>query len=99
MKPLAVLNADRRRKRAARPAPNRAVADRANRSLAVGERAHPSQALAENDAKDSNRDSYAIPSRILKPNIYYEGHNFAHEVVAAQAASIVTSVGRGSCES
>jgi cell division protein FtsQ len=50
--------------------------------------------LAENDAKDSKRDSYAIPSRILKPNIYYEGHNFALQVVAAQPASIFSSAGR-----
>lgn len=92
----AAVSADRRRMRAARPACDRADAPARIVRFAAREGALPSAALAKNDAKDSKRDSYAIPWRILKPNIYYEGHNFARQVVAAPAASIFTSVGRGS---
>lgn len=83
MKPLAVARTDRRRERAAPFALNCGRAGSFDRPLALSERAPASQALAENDAKDSKGDSYAIPWRILKPNIYYRAHNFAHRVVAA----------------
>ena len=80
MKSLAVIGTDGRTEGVPRLASNRGSL---NRPLAANARAAGSEALTENDAKDSKRDSYAIPSRILKPNIYYEAHNFAHQVVAA----------------
>lgn len=83
MKPLAVVSADQRTERAMRPGLNPWPSQVRESPLAVSKRPHGSEASAENDAKDSKRDSYAIPSRILKPNIYYEAHNFAHQVVAA----------------
>jgi hypothetical protein len=83
MRPLAVVGTDRRREQAARLAPNRGRPGSLNRPLAADERPPASQALTEYDAKDSKGDSYAIPWGILKPNIYYKAHNFAHRVVAA----------------
>jgi len=77
MKPLAVFLTDQWTERAARPGPNHCRRGSQDPALALSIRCAASQALAENDAKDSKGDSYAIPWRILKPNIYYKAHNFA----------------------
>jgi hypothetical protein len=77
MKPLAVMDK--------RPADRAGGAPRgesrpfgfAKPAFASNYRARASQTFAGNDAKDSRNDSYAIPWRILKPNIYYNAHNFA----------------------
>jgi hypothetical protein len=84
MTPLAVTRTDRRTDGAPRLAPNHCHRGSYDRPLALSERPRGSQALAENDAKDSMRDSYAIPSRILKPNIYYKAHNFAPEPIGSE---------------
>jgi hypothetical protein len=95
MQPLAVVSTEWRRKRAMRPATNHqrrgfwAWPHPLNISLLA------SQMLAESDAKDSRRDSYAIPWRILKPNIYYKPYNFAQRVVATQAARVSLPWGCG----
>ena len=83
MRPLAVLGADRRKERAARRAPNHRRRGPRARPLALGVRPAASEALTKNDAKDSRRDSCALPSRILKPNIYYKAHNFALEPIGS----------------
>jgi hypothetical protein len=66
--------------------------------LAANYRARASQTFAQNDAKDSRDDSYAIPSRILKPNIYYNAHNFApgptRPELSRQEARRLLSAGR-----
>jgi hypothetical protein len=77
MKPLAVFLTDRPTERAARLGPNHCRHGSQDPTLALSIRRPASQALAENDAKESIADSYAIPWRILKPNIYYKAHNFA----------------------
>jgi hypothetical protein len=84
MRPLAVVKTDRRTDGARRLAPNHAHRGYYDWPLAPSVRRLASQALAENDAKDSMRDSYAIPSRILKPNIYYKAHNFAPEPIGSE---------------
>ena len=83
MTPLAVLGADRRKERAARRAPNHRRRGPHVRALALSACPSASEALTKNDAKDSRRDSYALPSRILKPNIYYKAHNFAPEPIGS----------------
>ena len=83
MTPLAVLGADRRKERAARRAPNHRRHGPHPRPLAFSTSPSASEALTKNDAKDSTRDPYALPSRILKPNIYYNAHNFALEPIGS----------------
>jgi hypothetical protein len=84
MTPLAVVKMDRQTEGAPRPAPNHRHRGSHDRLLAANECASASEALAENDAKDRKADSYAIPSRILKPNIYYKPHNFAPEPIGSE---------------
>ena len=81
MTPLAVVKTDRRTDGAPRLAPNHRRRGSHDQPLAANACAPASEALAENDAKDRKADSYAIPSRILKPNIYYKPHNFAPEPI------------------
>jgi hypothetical protein len=84
MKPLAVVGTDRRIEQAARLGANhrpRAWHDRPNPPSV---RPAASQALAENDAKDSIGDWYAISWGILKPNIYYKAHNFALKPIGSE---------------
>ncbi len=94
MKPLAVVGTDPAGARA-----SRRTADRALAGLRIGSPPRVNalrlpQRWRKMTQKTQSANSYAIPSRILKPNIYYEGHNFALQVVAAQAASIFSSAGR-----
>jgi hypothetical protein len=84
MKPLAVVSTDRRIEQAARLGSNHRRRVPHDRPLGPSVHLPASQALAENDAKDSIDDSYAIPWRILKPNIYYKAHNFALEPIGSE---------------
>jgi hypothetical protein len=84
MTPLAVKRTDRRTDGAPRLAPNHGQRGSCAPPLALSERPRGSQASEENDAKDSMRVSYAIPSRILKPNIYYKPYNFAPEPIGSE---------------
>jgi hypothetical protein len=84
MKPLAATGPDGRIEQAARLGSNHRRRTPHDRSLASSVRLSASQALAENDAKDSIGDSYAIPWGILKPNIYYKAHNFALEPIGSE---------------
>ena len=88
MTPLAVVKTDRRTDGAPRPAPNHRHRGSPDRPLAAKTCAPASGALAENDAKDRKADSYAIPSRILKPNIYYKPHNFAPEPIGSELSRL-----------
>ena len=88
MTPLAVVKTDRRTEGAPRLAPNHRHHGSHNRLLAANGCAPASEALAENDAKDRKADSYAIPSRILKPNIYYKPHNFAPEPIGSELSRL-----------
>src|ERR1700733_1442459 len=82
MQPLAVMGT--RTERAAALGPNHRRFRSPWLPPAANERPPASQALAENDAKDSRGDSYAIPWGILKPNIYYKAHNFAPEPLGSE---------------
>jgi len=84
MKPLSVTGTDRRIEQAARLGSNHRRRGSHDRPLAPSVRLSASPALAENDAKDSIGDSYAIPWGILKPNIYYKAHNFALEPIGSE---------------
>jgi hypothetical protein len=88
MTPLAVVKTDRRTEGAPRFAPNHRHRGSHDRPLAANKCAPASEALAENDAKDRKADSYAIPSRILKPNIYYKPHNFAREPIGSELSRL-----------
>ena len=88
MTPLAVVKADRRTEGAPRLAPNHRHRGSHDQPLAANACAPASEALAENDAKDRKADSYAIPSRILKPNIYYKAHNFAPEPIGSELSRL-----------
>jgi hypothetical protein len=77
MKPLAVIEADRRTERAALLRFESRPSGFPRQRLAPNYRPSASQAFAKNDAKDSRADSYAITSGILKPNIYHKARNFA----------------------
>ena len=98
MEPLAVMDTDRRTERAALQGSESRLSVFAGRPLAPNYRPRASQTFAENDAKDSRDDSYAIPSRILKPNIYYNAHNFApgrtRPELSRQEARRLLSAGR-----
>ena len=88
MTPLAVVKTDRRTEGAPRRAPNYRHRGSHDRPLAANKCVSASEALAENDAKDRKADSYAIPSRILKPNIYYKPHNFAPEPIGSELSRV-----------
>lgn len=88
MTPLAVVKTDRRTEGAPRLGPNHRHRGAHDRPLGANECARASEALAENDAKDRKADSYAIPSRILKPNIYYKPHNFAPEPIGSELSRL-----------
>src|ERR1700677_2375075 len=77
MMPLAVMDERLADRAGGAPRGESGAFGLARRPLASNTRARASQTFAGNDAKDSRNDSYAIPSRILKPNIYYNAHNFA----------------------
>ena len=77
MKPLAVMDTDLRTERAAPLRFESRPYGFSRRRLTPNYCPNTSQAFAENDAKDSRGDSYAITSGILKPNIYHKAHNFA----------------------
>jgi hypothetical protein len=76
MKPLAAIKADRT-ERAALLGSESWPSGFLRQRLTPNYRPLASQAFAENDAKDSRADTYAITSGILKPNIYHKAHNFA----------------------
>ena len=84
MKPLAIVSTNQRIEQAARLGSNHRRRASHHRLRGPSVRVSASQALAENDAKDSIDDSYAIPWRILKPNIYYKAHNFALEPLGSE---------------
>jgi len=77
MKPLAVMDKRPADRAGGAPRCESLPFGRVKTAPAANYRAPASQTFAQNDAKDSRDDSYAIPSRILKPNIYYNAHNFA----------------------
>jgi hypothetical protein len=77
MKPFAVKDTDRRTERAALVRSESRRSEFPRQRPALNYRLRASQAFAENDAKDSINDSYAITWGILKPNIYHKAHNFA----------------------
>jgi hypothetical protein len=77
MKPLAVMDQRPADRAGGSPRGESRPFGFAKWAFASNTRARASQTFAGNDAKDSRNDSYAIPSRILKPNIYYNAHNFA----------------------
>ena len=76
MKPFAVMDIDRRTERATLERSESRRSRFPRPRPALNYRLHASQAFAENDAKDSIKDSYAITWGILKPNIYHKAHNF-----------------------
>jgi hypothetical protein len=77
MKPLAVIETDRRTERTTLAGSESRSCAFPRPRLAPNDRPSASQAFAENDAKDSRALSYAITWGILKPNIYHKAHNFA----------------------
>jgi hypothetical protein len=77
MRPLAVMDKRPADRAGGAPGSESRPFGFARRAFASNYRARASQTFAGNDAKDSRNDSYAIPWRILKPNIYYNAHNFA----------------------
>src|ERR1700722_14506311 len=77
MKPLAVMDVRPAERAGGAPGSESLSRRFVGRLFGRNYRARVSQTFAGNDAKDSRNDSYAIPSRILKPNIYYNAHNFA----------------------
>src|ERR1700722_5583740 len=85
MKPLAVMDTDLRTERAAPLRFESRPYGFSRRRLTPNYCPNTSQAFAENDAKDSRGDSYAITSGILKPNIYHKAHNFAPGPIRPEA--------------
>src|ERR1700722_13055956 len=98
MKPLAVMDVRPADRAGGAPGSESPSCRFARPAFAPNYRARASQTFAGNDAKDSRNDSYAIPSRILKPNIYYNAHNFApgptRPELSRQEARRLLSAGR-----
>jgi hypothetical protein len=76
MKPLAAIRTDRTERAGLLRSESRPLG-RFPRRPTPNYHLWASQEFAENEAKDSRGDSYAITSGISKPNIYHKDHNFA----------------------
>jgi hypothetical protein len=76
MKPLAAIRTDGTERAGLLRSESRLLG-RSGRRPTPNYRLWASQEFAENDAKDSRGDSYAITSGISKPNIYHNNHYFA----------------------
>ena len=90
MKPLAVMDQRPADRAGGSPRGESRPFGFAKWAFASNTRARASQTFAGNDAKDSRNDSYAIPSRILKPNIYYKAQDFtlgAHRAPGCRGAN------------
>ena len=84
MKPLAIVGTNQRIEQAARLGSNHRRRASHDRLRGPSVRVSASQALAENDAKNSIRRLVRHPVEDFKPNIYYKAHNFALEPIGSE---------------